>query len=560
MIKLIKCGSMRYKATCPECGSVFEYDTEDIENELGISGPAGARINCPKCGHNMMALGLNVEKVACDNSHLENTDAVQQKESKEQKPEDKSAIKSLVPGQWYICTKPFNDTKEGTVFKCKFANVIENPYNGCLIDLSYSPVIVSESFRVFSADDLRTGDVVRFSPKGSSDVFIGILDILQKSVSGMYKVSCECVLAIGKQETFTVEKETYFAPSVTMAESHEIAHHRATMFFNGYKWDDQTKKPVQISLEAGMDIAGHSDSDDEECRFKKDDFIVIGGCPNGIVCKVKDVEDGKYHLVALNGSEFEKTYDMLDGVTELWSSDMLKDGDMVSLIRDGKRFTGPYHDKNKITGVIRLYICASNDMEEDEFFDLDAGGFVVIKDVQMFPATSKDIDTFNELLKEEGYVWNPETKKVDEIKIADFDAGVFVKDSRTEKIFRIQQKCDDVYHVWPVDMKEGRWLCADNVTDIPVSDKQYYDIVSMEEVVKTLSWNAVLSALRFYENNGSDESFKETLDSCYSSVCSAFGMKRVIDNDKDSACKPGDYPTDADSNIYDEIDNYPMFP
>jgi len=52
MIKIIRSGIKKYRATCPKCKCIFEFDESDVET-FGPPYDRAVRLNCPDCGEKM---------------------------------------------------------------------------------------------------------------------------------------------------------------------------------------------------------------------------------------------------------------------------------------------------------------------------------------------------------------------------------------------------------------------------------------------------------------------------------------------------------------------------
>ena len=61
MIKIIRHGIKKYRATCPECKCIFEFDESDVE-AFGPPYDRAVKLNCPDCGKELQ--GWDAEDLA----------------------------------------------------------------------------------------------------------------------------------------------------------------------------------------------------------------------------------------------------------------------------------------------------------------------------------------------------------------------------------------------------------------------------------------------------------------------------------------------------------------
>jgi predicted Zn finger-like uncharacterized protein len=54
MKNIIAKGINKYRGTCPECGTIFTYEREDVHHDY-VHG--GERVSCPHCAHSIRHFG-----------------------------------------------------------------------------------------------------------------------------------------------------------------------------------------------------------------------------------------------------------------------------------------------------------------------------------------------------------------------------------------------------------------------------------------------------------------------------------------------------------------------
>lgn len=56
MRKIIEIGNI-FKARCPKCNCLFQYEKEDIKTDIGTAGYEYSTVKCPQCDNEIAANG-----------------------------------------------------------------------------------------------------------------------------------------------------------------------------------------------------------------------------------------------------------------------------------------------------------------------------------------------------------------------------------------------------------------------------------------------------------------------------------------------------------------------
>lgn len=148
-----------------------------------------------------------------------------------------------------------------------------------------------------------------------------------------------------------------------------------------------------------------NDTNKQEHRFKVDDWIIHQGTNN--VYYIKEMNDTQYHLESINDSKGNgwNSINQVDKNARFWTIQDAKDGDV--LVTEKDNIILMYHSMCTID-TINVHCCLDN-----KFICANLGIFD-IKDVH--PATKEQCDLLFQKMREAGYEWDADSKKLKKIE------------------------------------------------------------------------------------------------------------------------------------------------
>lgn len=542
-----------FRRKCPLCGSEIEYDATDCT----VSGNE-MKVICPRCGHMMNAIGEGVTVVKWDEVPAATADAASAEK-------ETVKLKALEPGKWYVLDSSSKNIYEkakiaiaNSVWKCTYPNVIENPYTGQVTDLTYAPETIGD-MRELTVDKLKKGYIVAFSPSGSKERIVAVLDSV--SGDGPWKVTCECLLTAGiSTEIFTQDKETYHTDKITIAEAFEYIHYKSVLFHHGLKLDKKSGTVVTVTANTCDDITAHEEPDDETAaeqpepvpakqdpQFAAGDYIINA---LGKPCRIAGIDGGMYRIDDMDNVGYSSPVDYIDRTARRWDSSMLNEGDYV--VCTNKDFSGVgIFNKRTLYDSLMMYVYLCDDENAEPLTD-PLTGEVIIRADEVHPASSNEISAFNKRIEEEHCRWNPESKTVEE-----FYDFIFKKNDVITKDNENFMRIDSVEHD-EANPSQGKYVCSEMYADkdeiksrpvkiVLVTEQDDYKLVDKETLVRRLVYNGLYEYVAMYRKHGTDSGFGDMIAGFAEDV-----LCRCVSGDDES----GDY-----RDIKDCIpDDYPYFP
>ena len=192
---------------------------------------------------------------------------------------------------------------------------------------------------------------------------------------------------------------------------------------NGYKWDG--KMVVKSTSQP---------------KFKVGDWIV-DNCNN--VWQVVEVSNNFYRLKNINESESLPKIKWVNETFHLWSVKDAKDGDVLAC---GDKVTDcPFIFHNLTEELNPRSYCGVNTLHH--FQDNDENGGFWCKSDEVRPATKEQRDFLFQKMKEEGYKWDVDAKKLIKTTtpIPKFKVGDIIRNEPTGVFMAIKEIKDDSY-------------------------------------------------------------------------------------------------------------------
>lgn len=138
-----------------------------------------------------------------------------------------------------------------------------------------------------------------------------------------------------------------------------------------------------------------------ESKFKIGDWICNGG---GNPCKVNDIFGNYYELCSIEDYKYNKPISDVDANYHLWTIQDAKDGDVLSL--DNKIFI--YAHRRGMYPIAVAHCVVDNVIG----FYLGGEFRYAEKGISISPATKEQRDLLFSKMKERGYEWDDEKKRI----------------------------------------------------------------------------------------------------------------------------------------------------
>ena len=244
-------------------------------------------------------------------------------------------------------------------------------------------------------------------------------------------------------------------------------------------------------------------TDKVESKFHEGDWIV-DNCGN--VWKIEGILNQFYILEGIEGDESHPIIEWVDKTFHLWVIQDAKDGDILVTMDDERPFI--YKgclDSNHPDSPVAY--CGIN---SEGYFQISGDKFAIWwTDMNVQPATKEQCDLLFQKMKEAGYEWDSEKKKLVEPK---FHEGNWVVRGKTvAQIHDIQEQYYIGLDINGNDFTSSRFLSDDKIHLWTIQDAKDGDVLSDGTTIfifkDLLSDGSVMSYCDYDTNSGESDAF-----------------------------------------------------
>ena len=240
---------------------------------------------------------------------------------------------------------------------------------------------------------------------------------LKEFVDRGYENAVECIDWLEKQEQTDsiIEKSKTEKQRVLITETDGNAN---------IDWDTRSLEDAKRLLECGLRYINteleKQGADKVEPKFKVGDWIVYNRNDNSKeIIQIYDIRDGRYYFT--DNVHFSWSVKECDEKSHLWTIQDAKDGDVLAI---GSWLYIFEYTNNK--AMIKFHCtCPIKGKPFKWCFSLDETHLDTYKDANIHPATKEERDLMFQKMREEGYKWDAEKKKLKRI-VPKFHAGEWI--------------------------------------------------------------------------------------------------------------------------------------
>lgn len=157
-------------------------------------------------------------------------------------------------------------------------------------------------------------------------------------------------------------------------------------------------------IREGLENQGEQKSTDKvEPKFKVGDWVVKGD----VIAQILDVQEQYYVGFDTEGKDFTASRFLSDDRIHLWTIDDAKDGDALVCNEEVLLFKS----YSSVQGRISLY-CWYNNGHTNNFHSKEVADILMTTRNRICPATKEQRDLLFRRMKEAGYEWDAENKKL----------------------------------------------------------------------------------------------------------------------------------------------------
>ena len=242
-----------------------------------------------------------------------------------------------------------------------------------------------------------------------------------------------------------------------------------------------------------------------ESKFKVGDWVVYND--NGCICQIKSIREDDYCLWPLDSDVegYLKITD-IDNKYHLWTIQDAKDGDILVTMDDERPFI--YKgclDSNHPDSPVAY--CGIN---SKGYFQISGDKFAIWwTDMNVQPATKEQCDLLFQKMKEAGYEWDSEKKKLVEPKF--YEGNWVVRGKTVAQIHDIQEQYYIGLDINGNDFTSSRFLSDDKIHLWTIQDAKDGNVLSNGTTIfifkDLLSDGSVMSYCDYDTNSGESDAF-----------------------------------------------------
>lgn len=262
---------------------------------------------------------------------------------------------------------------------------------------NYFPISKQDEMHLWTINDAEDGDVLYFS-----DETIVIFKDLYNATTFHSYCHIEYGLFVVKDDMPDWWEGKGFQPATK--EQRDLLFQK--MKENGYEWDAEKKELNKIEKQGEQ-----NPTDKVEPKFKVGDWVVYNRDDSSReIIQVSDIRDGRYYFI--DNIHFSWSIKECDEKSHLWTIQDANDGDVLAT-KKGNPFI---YDKDRYNNGLAYYYAG---LDVNKELTLKSPHHMLAHFGELHsvsPATKEQRDLLFQKMKESGYKWDAENKKLNKIE------------------------------------------------------------------------------------------------------------------------------------------------